>query len=189
VPDIEDTPTEDAGPVTIDLDRLAVACPRLSPAVVRAFAEAAAVCLEHQGHTAPVQLDVSGDVAGTATITWAALSLEQTRSHADVKRATEHGAVAVACALVSLLTRYDVLEQAEQGTGFDYWLKDPAVAFVQGAARLEASGILAGDEAAIRVRVRQKAKQIQRSNTNLPGYVVVVEFGRPCAKTLEIEAR
>jgi len=103
------------------------------------------------------------------------------RAWADPDEATEQGACGIAALLVDALTDYTILQRARKGPGFDYWLgkKGSASVLFQDKARLEVSGIRSGDEREIARRVRQKTKQIQRSNGMLPGLVAVVEFGTP----------
>ena len=52
-------------------------------------------------------------------------------------------------------------------------------------ARLEVSGIRKGDERTIKTRVRQKLKQVAKSDGSLPAYIVVVEFGTPISEVAE----
>ena len=49
-------------------------------------------------------------------------------------------------------------------------------------ARLEVSGIRTGSNSTVSARVEQKLRQISVSSGNLPGIVVVVEFGTPLAR-------
>jgi hypothetical protein len=65
----------------------------------------------------------------------------------------------------------------------DYWLGELAgedeLPLLR-AARLEVSGIRRGDDNLVKARVRQKLKQVKRSDKlALPAYIVVVEFGIP----------
>ncbi len=53
----------------------------------------------------------------------------------------------------------------------------------QNKARLEISGIRHGNQNSVKTRVREKLKQTEISDeTELPAYVVVVEFGLPVAE-------
>lgn len=50
-------------------------------------------------------------------------------------------------------------------------------------ARMEVSGIRNGNDSQVRARVKQKLRQMNRSNDQeLPAYAIVVEFGRPLAE-------
>jgi hypothetical protein len=98
----------------------------------------------------------------------------------DPERATENGAYGIAILVIRDLTGFTVVEQSRKGTGFDYWL-----GYEEGPmfkARLEVSGIRAGDESTISARVQQKVRQTKRSDSlSLPGYIVVIEFSQPRA--------
>ena len=92
------------------------------------------------------------------------------------------GATGVAVLLAKQETDHVVIERSVKGTGIDYWLGDASDApLFQRKARLEISGILQGNDRAVGARVRQKLRQVARSNCVLPAFVVVVEFGKPRA--------
>ena len=99
-----------------------------------------------------------------------------------------------------------VLSRSYKGTGFDYLLGDRNVAEVSNAeraatlewaevlrddglvvrARLEVSGIMRGTDVQVRRRVSSKLEQMSVSDGwGVPGYAVVVEFGRPLAVIAE----
>ena len=84
------------------------------------------------------------------------------------------------------LTGLLVIERSKKGPGFDYWLgeADDDRLFA-GKARLEVSGILSGSAGEITTRVKQKKNQIKPSAHLAPGYVAIVEFGKP---TTHVEA-
>ena len=107
-------------------------------------------------------------------------------SSGDLVEATEYGAYGLAMLLMLELTPFTVIRQSKRGTGVDYWLgyKDAPKPF-QDAARLEVSGILNGDDSAVRSRVKVKHNQTYPSDGLLPGYIVVVEFGRPIAQVVQ----
>src|SRR4051794_21278410 len=107
-----------------------------------ALAESAEFCLHHNHHAEPVQLKLSGDIAGRGCLEWAAPeAISASRTYGDLKRATEDGACAVAIVVVTQTERIPAVMKASQGTGFDYWLtsNDDTNLFL---ARLEVSGIL-----------------------------------------------
>jgi len=103
------------------------------------------------------------------------------RCYADLQFATEFGAYGVAVLLVETFTQFSVLERSQKGTGFDYWLapKGSTAPLFQEKRRLEVSGLLDGDESDMRGRLREKVAQLGRGGVPLPGYGVVVHFGRP----------
>lgn len=87
--------------------------------------------------------------------------------------------------LVEKALPYTVIRRARIGNGFDYWLgdKNKNLPVQSDAARLEVSGIRRGDGSRIRARVREKLKQMGRSDDMLlPAYAIVVEFGNPLAE-------
>ena len=157
--------------------------PGLRPAKARAFIEAAAVCLEDQGHEPGAHLHVSGYTTKKFSLQWEAPDESQRRTYADEPEATEEGATAVAVALVTKLTKYVVVERARKGTGFDYWLGREVGRF---DARLEISGIRCGQLPAVKTRTKKKVKQMAPSDDGgLPGYAVIVEFSRPLANMVK----
>lgn len=106
------------------------------------------------------------------------------RCWADKQWATEMGAYGVAILLITKNTEFTAVERSRKGTGFDYWLgpkADGGELPFQRKARLEVSGILKGGQERIASRVKQKAKQTERSDGALPAFVAVVHFGIPSA--------
>lgn len=168
----------------VDLDNLQEGMP---PGITRRFgaslAEAATVCLEQENHRTGVQMALNGDVEHTVRVLWRGAHDDASRfgTWNDPDEATEYGAIGIAFLLVSGLTEYTVVERARKGSGFDYWLgrKGSPPSLFQERARLEVSGIRRGDEHAIASRVRSKSRQVQRSESRLPGVIAVVEFGAP----------
>ena len=56
----------------------------------------------------------------------------------------------------------------------------------QGKKRLEVSGILRGNEANLKARVKEKVRQTNRSDQiGLPAIVVVVEFSSPRSRVIK----
>ena len=111
------------------------------------------------------------------------------RSWNDAEYTTEQGAYGVAILLVLGLTEYTVIEKARKGPGFDYWLgraEDSEGLPFQNVSRLEVSGIRSGDDSFVRARVNEKLKQVAPSDSSdLPAYVVVVEFGSPLSQVVK----
>jgi hypothetical protein len=145
------------------------------------MAEAGSVCLAREGHPQIASLLVRGDFENKFTVHRLEVDEQMRRSYRFETTATERGACGVAVLLVGELTPYTVIEEAAKGSHFDYWLAPPGSFLFQAAARLEVSGIRRAAEAIVRDRVRVKRRQIEQSNSNLPGFVVVVEFGQPLA--------
>jgi hypothetical protein len=87
------------------------------------------------------------------------------------------------------LTGYTVVEQSVIGSGFD-WLIGPETSDDEGIfqdnMRLEISGILQGDEAQIKRRVKEKLQQTNVSDDwGMPAYIVVVEFSKPHSRVVQ----
>jgi hypothetical protein len=156
--------------------------PGLTPAYGAALAEAAAVCLNSQGHRSGTTLTISGDVTAQVELQWPGITDQMLRCWHDEEYTTEQGAYGIACLLIHQLTPYTIIERSIKGTGFDYWLGDapdqPGLPFQQ-KIRLEVSGIRKGIPSRIRARVERKKAQTQRSDGLLPAYVIVVEFSHP----------
>lgn len=172
--------------VVLDLQQLEAGIPALTEALGRVHAEAAAVCLENQGHQEPARLHVRKIETPKYDLRWPAITDAMRRAYEDLERATELGAYGVAILLVKDQTRLTAVRQSRKGTGFDYWLgpdgTDDQLVF-QDAARLEVSGILSGTDSQFLTRVKQKLKQTQPSDSSgLPAYACVVEFSRPQAE-------
>lgn len=168
---------------TIDLDSLAAGFPHIPQVCGQMMAQACAVCLDHHAHKCGVTLTVEAEVAEVGKLLWSEPVTDAMRRFwNDLDVATEHGAYGVAILLVRRITGYTIVERARKGTGFDWWLGHEDDLF-QKKARLEVSGILRGDSAQIARRVALKKKQTRQSDsTDLPAYVVVVEFSTPRSK-------
>ena len=151
------------------------------------LAEAAGVCLESQGHGQGVELALFGDNENSYRLVWPSISAQQAEdAWADVEYTTEHGAAGVAILLIREESDHEVIKSSRRGTGFDYWLGDASERPFQSKARMEVSGIRDGSAYQLNARVRQKLRQMTRSdNMNMPGYAVVVEFGQPIARIAE----
>jgi hypothetical protein len=149
------------------------------------LAEAAGVCLEHHNHARGVHLTVQGHAPETFEVHWPAVTEKMRKCWADLQAATEHGAYGIAFLLVIELTEYTIIERSCKGTGFDYWLGTKQDELFQKKARLEVSGILAGEEREIKERVRQKKKQTDPSDGKRPAYIAVVEFSSPTARLVK----
>jgi hypothetical protein len=168
------------GPVRpCDLQVITLGMPGLTPALGGVFAEAAAVCLEHNKHNPGVHLLSDGKFPCSFSMVWQPASAQQIRSHSDLQDATEFGACAIAIFVVRDQTGQVVVERSCKGTGFDFWLGAEDDLLFKNKARLEVSGILEGGESEIATRVTKKLNQLSRSDGILPGYVAVVEFSGP----------
>ena len=161
----------------------------IEPARGETFAHAASVCLEDRKHVTGVLMHVGGSMKRKfkrklpvkLPVFWESIDEQVRRSWADLEEATEHGAYGIAALLIVRLTDLTVVQRAKKGKGFDYWLgpKNGDQVLFQDTARLEVSGILDGDKYDIEQRVKEKCIQVKQG---LPGFVVIVEFGRPEAR-------
>jgi hypothetical protein len=152
-------------------------------------AEAAAVCLEQQGHPEQVTLQIDGLQSCEIELQRNDIDDTTRRFNADQEVATEYGAYGIAALVMPHLTGFTIIERSVKGRGFgfDFWLgsiSDPDTLF-QRKARLEVSGIRQGSEVNVQSRVNMKLKQISPSDTVAPGYVAVIEFGTPRARVVE----
>jgi hypothetical protein len=75
-----------------------------------ACAEAAAICLDEQGHNAPTKLQIDGLTPCKIEIDWNPLDEIAVRFNADMEVATEYGAYAIAALLMPHLTGLTVIE-------------------------------------------------------------------------------
>ena len=147
------------------------------------MSEAGAVCLEQEGHTTGTRLVVSGQFQSTYTLNWPPVSSQARRTWADPREATEMGAESIAILLIQQETGYIVTERAAIGTRIDRWLGEASDApYFQRKARLETSGIRHGNDGDVRRRIREKVERLALASSNLPAFVVVVEFSRPLAE-------
>lgn len=164
----------------IILNDLAEGLPAITPSFGSCLAEAAAVCLEDQGHPNGVELQVGGDFHVVFEVQCPHVTAQMRLCWNDHEVTTEHGAYGVAFLVIRRLTEYTVIERSRKGTGFDYWLgfEGEQLPF-QNKARLEVSGIRKGSPQVIDSRVKAKIKQVEKSGVLLPFYVIVVEFGQP----------
>lgn len=152
-------------------------------------AEAAAACLDDQGHLNHVAFQIDGIESCEIELQWNAIDDTIRRFNADQEVATEYGAYGISALLMPHLTGLTVIERSVKGKdfGFDFWLgsAEDADMLFQRKARLEVSGIRKGSEATIQSRVKMKLKQISPSDAVSPGYVAVIEFSTPKARIVE----
>lgn len=138
--------------------------------------------MEDQGHAQGAELEIRGDRPAVHSLAWPPVTDQMRRCWNDPQVATEHGAVGIAVLVAKAEIGYEVIERSRKGTGFDYWMGDDPSSLFQNKARLEISGIRSGDAREIRARLRQKIRQTDASDGDLPAYVVVVEFSTPLAE-------
>jgi sarcosine oxidase delta subunit len=177
--DVKDQVLAGLNKISFDLGNLTKACPSLSEGFCRVVAEACAVCLEEQGHLPGSPIEVRGIANTKVPMRWDSVSDQVRDTHADPEVATEHGAIAIAMLTVNSFTDYTIIRRSMKGTGFDYWLSSRGSRPYRNDARLEISGIRTGTERQLKARIRQKARQTNRSDGTLPAWIAVVEFSHP----------
>lgn len=167
---------------TIDVYNLS-AVSQLSVIRCADFSEAAAVCLDAQGHQSGKILTVEGDLTAQFQLIWSEVSQQMKDSRSDMEDTVESGAYCLAMLVIEKMTKLKVTKQSQKRTGFDYWLGDTQSIGIQGLARLEVSGILKGTKGQINQRLKEKVEQTKKSdNLNIPAYIVIVEFSQPRLK-------
>ncbi len=167
--------------MNLNLEDLKDAMTYFSPIQSQGLTENCIVALEAIPHKSGCELDVSGLYSGKVSLAWK--TEINKNGYKEEKKFTEKGAEALSFLLALEFTEYEILEEAQIGTGVDYWLGyakehekyDPLNFF---NARLEISGILRESKSnSFSKRIEQKKKQTNASNcTGIPAYVSVVEF-------------
>jgi len=163
----------------IALSSLSKGLPAITPSFGSSLAEAGAVCFNDQGHVSGTNIHIEGSFNERFNVTWQSVTDQMKRCWNDYEVTTENGAYAIALLLIGKLTNFSVIERSRKGTGFDYWLGTNGDELFQNKAKLEVSGIRKGSTKDILSRKAIKLKQIDKSNEQLPAYVVIVEFGAP----------
>lgn len=155
------------------------------------LAEAASYCLGYHEHRNPTIIFVTGDVMTAYTLSRSADREQDERTWADLYEATEYGAYGIGLIIALQLTGKSRIERSARTTGVDYWLGEGTGydGIFQRTARLEISGILNSDEAHMAARLKKKLLQTERSDSSeMPAYVVIVDFGRPEARFAQSQA-
>ena len=189
--------------------------PGITPEKGADLAQAGAVCLEAQGHAPGEHLTVRYDYDNRYLLGWPPVTPQARRTWNDDSEATEDAAAGISVLLANRLIGQAVIARArksspQQPTGFDYWLGDDRIDDISDAeraatesladvladnnlvarSRLEVSGIRNANDSVIRARVRRKLRQMRPSDAlGLPGYAIIVEFGRPLAEVRKNDLR
>lgn len=150
------------------------------------YAEAAAICFEHNNFAGTVSLKIEQGETEIAVFhfAWSEVNQQVKDMHNDLIYETEYGACCIAFLIIHHLTDYKVIRRSKRKTGFDYWLgqKETDYPFTD-AARLEVSGILKGKNAEIAQRAKVKKEQIKQSDdSKLPAYIIITAFQKPVSK-------
>ena len=155
--------------------------PGITPVAASQLYEAFEVCMHTSGHVEKVSLSTAGIINDSIELLWTdEYNSQKERTYADMQYTVEHGAVCLSVMLSTALTPYTVIERSRKGTGIDYWLGDKDSILFQKKARLEVSGILKGDDAALNRRYSAKAEQTRQSDElHIPAFISIVEFSNP----------
>jgi hypothetical protein len=155
---------------------------RLSRGFRSHLEEAARFCLDYNGHSDGTTLTVQGSYRHRFGLRWTALPQADWHTYANFQVAVERAAYGIAFILILALTQHRIIRQSAIGTGFGYWLGDRRDLGFQNSARLEVSGIFSGPSR-LASRAAKKIAQSKRSDySELPAYIVIVEFGRPSSR-------
>ena len=149
------------------------------------LAEISIVCLENEEHTSGIKMAVNYDNEDQGCVLfWHDPESEFSRFfHKDLDEATQFGATGIAILLIKTLTPFKVVQRSYKTTGIDYWLVSKKSLIFQKAARLEISGNRREKRSSYQSRVTQKIEQTKQSDsTDLPAFIVVVEFSTPKAR-------
>jgi hypothetical protein len=164
--------------IVLRLDGLGERHPGVTKALGDAYAEAASVCLSEH-HQSPVEMTAQyKNKAPICLLRWVEPTAAVSRAHSNEIDATEQGAYAVSFAAVEALAGLVAVRRAETLTGADYYVapagSDPDD--MESCLRMEVSGVAAGNETAIRARLRQKLRQTEKGRSNLPALAAVIGF-------------
>ena len=173
------------------IESLAEGIPAITQASVGFYKESCMVCFHNQSHKTGVKLRVSHNNSNQAfKIQWSGdVTDKLLKSYADLGRATEFAACAIALLLIRDTTEFTAIEQSVRGTTIDFYLgsksEDDTLIFNQTAARLEVSGILRETETnSVNGRVNDKLRRLKLEG-DLPDFIVVVEFSQPWSKMVQ----
>ncbi len=150
--------------------------------------DASLVCLNFNEHESSLVFNLRGVEDERVLLEWQGeMTNKLERTWRDIQEATEKGAEGIAVLLIKKYTPYKIIERAAKGTGIDYWLSEEmSLLPLQYAARLEISGQINKNDTRYRSKIRQKQRQTQQSDsTQLPVYVIVVDFGTPQADIIK----
>ena len=150
----------------------------LTKATAASLIEAAQVCLSRH-HRSPTDFLIRNSAEETKTTVKWPLPDDRTRNAwANTRETTESGACACVLAAVELCEGLVAVMRAENGSGVDYYLAQPGSEpeDLESCARLEVSGVDAGNAANLAGRLRQKLRQAAEGDSNLPAIAGVIGF-------------
>lgn len=145
--------------------------------VASSYLEAARVCLDRH-HSSPELFEITDDEDKiTVQVVWDETNHREKGAWANNDDATRDGAYACAIAATELTRRLFAVSRAETKTGADYYLAPAGkvIEDLEDCIRLEVSGTDL-DESSVRSRLKQKVKQAEIGDSNLPAIAAVVGF-------------
>jgi len=161
----------------IDLADLRQMHPRLPEDLALVMISRAALSLQRNSHTSPVNVRLDVDRAVTAgKLAWPGSDPSFLDQH-DSKRLTEDGAEAVALAHGHLAHGWRIVRRMQQGESAD-WLLDRSSDGVRQLIALEVSGVASGS---ITSRLNKKLKQVLESEDVDQQWAGIVGFEEPVA--------
>lgn len=145
--------------------------------------------MENQRHVSgETAIRIKGDVAAEHILYWPTVTDQVRRTWSDLQEATETGAEGIANLIARRELGYVTIERAALGTRIDRWLgHESDIPYFQRKARLEVSGILHDRGGEVERRMREKLDRLKLADSQLPAYVIVVEFSRPLVRFNEYE--
>lgn len=156
--------------------------PGVTADTCRSYVTSACVCLKAHNHSQPVELTVEGIVEDRHELIWTHPTDQALRENEDLSEAAENGALAIAFITALAFTSYTVVKRSRKYTGFD-WLLGHQGQDLQGAARLEVSGLHSGNDSQYRTRCKKKLAQSTPSDSGgLPAYASVTNFIKPITR-------
>jgi len=174
----------------IFLESLGDGIPVIPDEAVGFYKQNCMVCFHSQGHVSGVKLvTYYRDGNHIFEVCWLGNVTNQLiRAYAELRRATDYAACAIALLLIRELTEFTGIEQSCIGSTIDYYLvpqdRDDILLFNH-AARLEVSGILKENENnTVDNRIAAKIRRL-KGESSLPAFIVIVEFSKPWSKMVE----
>jgi hypothetical protein len=165
----------------IDLDKLQLGIPNLTPRTCSYYYERSIYCLNSQKHQSGATISIrnSDQNLQKFVLIWSERITEQIiASCQDIQDTTKDGAYGIALMVFPKFCEYDIIATAPKGFGNDFWFfsNDPENPI---KARLEVKGIRNGDESLINRRLKEARKQLDKPlDFPLPTYIIVVEFSK-----------
>lgn len=106
-------------------------------------------------------------------IRWDAANVPVQPLAVQEKVITEWAACGVACAVVAVYTGLQVMDVADEGDRFDYWIGGSGPDY-----GLEVSGTLTEAQSEVEARHRAKVRQLRSNPHEVNGFVAVADFSR-----------